>query len=1387
MPETASSPSTTSTDSFSTSSGQNIRPLNGENSVEWAQAVSGLCMEKGWDDYLLLDTFKVGDKTDRKVVGLIWRSMETSQRTLFGYTSLAKVTGITAKTMWDKITNHYNKMSLQLMFTYTIQLDEPYDEGQKMETFLTKKRDIINKLSAAGLEQPEALLCLRVLNCLPPSWHTLRSILINNAAVSFGADGKLVSTMTFATLSASLLAEEVQRAADASKAATTPPELSALITRANQSGGGQWNTQSDDRRVTCYWCQKKGHKEVQCNSKRDGKPRVAPVSHNANVVSSASPSAVPQPPTPPPSAGAWCFAVSGDPAFRPSEWWIDSGASTHLCCNKEMFRSLSESTNTVTVGDGRAVPIHGTGTVAIDMLTPGHVAGQGRKLHAFTPVSFAPGLSVNLLSVSALGKAGINVHFHSERALIRQGGRCIGYALLQANNLYRIVTPATADGHAALIATGTESSGAAIDVWHQRMTHRHHKAISQMFADKLTADGHKVRNTVTSSDRSLLTHCEPCVMGKQHCDPVPLKADPVSRATVPLLRVCVDLNGPHSAALDGSKYMMLIVDDYSRFTVAVGLASKDQAFAAFQHYVAMAEALHNRKVCWLRSDNGGEFMSTAFSDWLRERGIQRERTVPYTPSQNGVVERMNRTVMEAARAVLTAAQLPNSFWMLAALAAVYTGNRCPTTTLDKMTPFEAWRGKKPHIGHIRIFGCLAYAHIRKGARTKLDVKSQPCTFVGYSSDSHAYRLWNGSKVIESKDVHFVEELRGYTYQPAGEAAAGGDNSLAPAIPAILHDEEQAPTPPIGKQKGEMRRLQDKLTPGPHDLAPSAVGQPTSSSAGRTLRSHDHVSPSVEAVFAMIVHTNTNATNTVRDTSRDEPRTLREAMSSPYSVQWRRATDAEMESLLKAGTYTLVPLPDGANLIGCKWVLKVKRGADGTIVKYKGRLVAKGYAQRFGVDYNDTYAPVARYPSIRLLIALAAHYGWELHQMDVKSAYLNGELDVPIYMTQPEGYVVAGKEDHVCLLKKSLYGLKQAGRTWHHKIDVALKDRGFTALEADHCVYIRRTALSVIIIALYVDDLLIASSQPTELAQFKDDLTAQFEMEDLGEAAFILGIDIKRSRADRSISIGQAAYINTLLQRHGLADCKPVSTPMDKDSVSQLTRSPADYQASAEAIQDYQAMIGGLMFAMISTRPDIAFAVTTLAQFASNPGAAHIKAVKRVFHYLRSTVDLRITYRGKQGADVQPQLLGYCDSDWGQSHDRRSITGYAFLLCGGAISWQSKKQKTVALSTVEAEYMAAAHATMEAIWWRAHLQGLGHDTSAGTALLCDSQGCIALAKNPDQHSRTKHIDIKYHFIRQHVVDGTIAITYVSTSDMAADILTKALDKQAHEKGARLLGM
>ena len=977
------------------------------------------------------------------------------------------------------------------------------------------------------------------------------------------------------------------------------------------------------------------------------------------------------------------------------------------------------------------------------------------------------------------------------------------------------------------MAAGEEAKLLPSALWHQRLGHVHHRAVADLLGRGMTADIHQA----VSSD---VATCHACIQGKHHRTAVPADARAQHRADRPLFRLHLDICGPfRDPAPDGSRYLLQIVDDYSRYVWSRAMVNHTAVtiLGFLEQFITMAEAMHSlgHRVSILRTDNGPELVSGVFDSWLKKRGIRRELTSTYTANQNGVVERMNRTIVEMGRTMLAAACLPPEFWALAMDTAVYCRNRCPTTSLDGRTPHEAWHGYKPRVKHMRIFGCEAWDHIRKPLRGKAEATAKACIFVGYSADSATYRLWDqeAGKLITSRDVYFVEgqlgikawgataesalpaslqpELASFDSgeeddeppalvpppnallppppahlqqpqpQPQPQPAAAAPASAAPAqaahqaqpslasVPAAPAAPAAAPRPrPLSR---ELQGLQDTLVSGPLDNAPSTIAQFALMAINR-----------IEAVNASIP---------------GDPQSYKAAMSSAERAAWHRAMDSEMDSIDKAGTWVLVQAPPGRSVIGCKWVYKTKRGADGSVVKFKARLVAKGFLQRYGVDYEETYAPVARYPSVRAIVALAAHHDWELHQMDVRSAYLHGELEEDIYMQQPEGYAVAGKEQLVCKLSKALYGLKQAGRTWHTKIDVVLQRQRFTALDADHCVYVREQDACVTLIALYVDDLLIACSQPAHLTLVKQGLTAQFEMEDLGEASFLLGIDIRRDRARRSIAIGQSAYVTALLERHGMSDCKPCSTPTAKDFIATVAKQSAADNAAAKAsdtdIRDYQAVIGGLMFAMICTRPDIAYAVNSLAQFASNPLPVHIQALKRVLRYLRGSIHRRIIYTGTDAPDAQPELVGYSDASWGGGAGCRSVTGYAFMLAGGVISWQSARQKTVALSTVEAEYMATAAAVKEAIWWRSFFGGLGHDTSRSTLLHSDSQGSIALAHNPDHHARTKHIDIRYHFIRQHVADKTIALSFVGTQAMAADIFTKPLEYVAYERGVRMLGL
>jgi hypothetical protein len=427
----------------------------------------------------------------------------------------------------------------------------------------------------------------------------------------------------------------------------------------------------------------------------------------------------------------------------------------------------------------------------------------------------------------------------------------------------------------------------------------------------------------------------------------------------------------------------------------------------------------------------------------------------------------------------------------------------------------------------------------------------------------------------------------------------------------------------------------------------------------------------------------------------------------------------------------------------------------------------------------------KFVSIRTLIALATCFDWEIEQMDVKTAFLNGDLNEDIYMLQPEGFQV-GNGNLVCKLRKSLYGLKQAGRQWYQKIDSVLTTIGFNRSKCDNCVYIyAKETQYTLYIALYVDDLLIIGDNINLIKNIKTKLGEMFEMKDLGAAHFILGIEITRNRQQMVTKLSQLEYINRVLKRFGMDETRIAHTPLSPGI--KLFQRIFNGKPTSEPynIKEYQSAVGSLMYAMLGTRPDLAYSVTALSQFNVDPSVDHWKSIKHIFRYLSSTKQLCLTYSGKT---ENRHLYGFTDSDWGgDNNDRRSISAYTFLLAHGAVSWQSKKQKTVALSSVEAEYMASTAATKEALWFRQFLSELMVKTRLPIPINSDSRGAIALTKNPEYHSRTKHIDIQYHFVRNHVIEGRIVFNYCPTSEMVADALTKAISTTQHNMCIDGLGL
>ena len=462
------------------------------------------------------------------------------------------------------------------------------------------------------------------------------------------------------------------------------------------------------------------------------------------------------------------------------------------------------------------------------------------------------------------------------------------------------------------------------------------------------------------------------------------------------------------------------------------------------------------------------------------------------------------------------------------------------------------------------------------------------------------------------------------------------------------------------------------------------------------------------------------------------------------------------------------LPQDKRAIGCKWVFRIKRNPNGTIVKFKARLVAKGFTQRPGIDYFETFAPVARKESINVALAIAAEQDLLIENVDVNTAFLYGEVKEEIYMDQPDGFVDEEHLEKKCFLNNAIYGTKQAAYEWNIRLNAHLEGQEFTRAAAGRCVYVRQSYIEYSLVIIHVDDLMIFARTQEDIDKIKQALKTEFSIKEFGKLKYYLGIEVHRDRLSKTIRMNQRSYIKCLTERFGVDSCKDVNTPSNEsEKLSKL-------DPSEECINKwpYLELIGALMYIATCTRPDVMHAVGEAAKYCERHGKMHWIAAKRILKYLKTTADYSIQFDGKS----KGELIGFADASWASDVDiRRSTTGYVFFLNGSVVSWKSKRQPTVATSSTEAEYMALYSATQEVIWLRLLLGDLGHAPCMGTMIYEDNQGCIALARNPVFHSRTKHIDTKFHFLREKIEEGVMKHEYKPTNEMIADGLTKALGR------------
>ncbi|KAJ9541927.1 hypothetical protein OSB04_028433 [Centaurea solstitialis] len=487
----------------------------------------------------------------------------------------------------------------------------------------------------------------------------------------------------------------------------------------------------------------------------------------------------------------------------------------------------------------------------------------------------------------------------------------------------------------------------------------------------------------------------------------------------------------------------------------------------------------------------------------------------------------------------------------------------------------------------------------------------------------------------------------------------------------------------------------------------------------------------------------------------EPLKVADALADP---DWFMAMQEEINQFVRLKVWRLVPRPEGKSIIDTKWIFKNKKDEDNIVVRNMARLVAKGYRQQEGIDYNETFAPVARIEAIRMFLAYAAHKDFTVYQMDVKTAFLNGVLKEEVYVSQPEGFVDQDHPDHVYILDKALYGLKQAPRAWYDSLSQFLVESGYSKGIIDNTLFIKREGEYIMLVQIYVDDIIFGSTCPNFCEKFSKLMMTRYEMSMMGELNFFLGLQVKQLSA--GIFINQAKYIKDILKKYNLENAKIMKTPMSPSCALD-----SDPDGTVVDVTTYRGMIGSLMY-LTASRPDIMFSTCLCARYQSKPKVSHLKAVKRIFRYLKGTINLGLWYPKGSGYE----LTGYTDADHGGCKlDRKSTSGHIQFLGDKLVSWASKKQNCVSLSTAEAEYVAAASCCSQIIWMRTSYEIM-------IPIYCDSKSAIAISCNPVQHTKTKHIDIRYHFIKDHVEKGTIELYFVNTEFQLADLFTKALDEK-----------
>lgn len=1271
----------------------------------------------------------------------------------------------TSYDVWQSLSKMYAKPSQSRIMSLREQLLTITKGSLTISEYLQKAKSISFQLETAGVSVSAAEFALSVFLGLPSDYKEITAALrARDNVVSFDElHEKLTDVETQLNRDSNVVTNQVS-------INYTQNQSYSGGTRNNHSGSGKQSQNKNSNnsgstgnrgRIVCQFCEKPGHTTKQCwklkkacpwffSNSQTSKPQVNFAEQSAN-----------------------------------SKWLLDSGANQHVTQDIQNLSLHSEydGGEDVMLGDGMSHPVTHTGSVSFSTPT--------RNL-MLNDVFCVPAINRNLISVHKFCDTNdVEVYFNSFSFGVKdmRTGKLLAKGEPK-NGLYEW-PPVFSKSKSNLIVSHTVCTSQSL--WHRRLGHPSAPVI-RFLLKSLNKSSMSVNDSF---------HCESCKCNKMH--KVPFSESSVT-SSAPLELLYSDVWGPAPVcSMEGFKYYLIIVDHFTKYVWLFPLKKKSEVSPIFSVFKRTVEKYFKRSIISVYSDNGGEFVS--LKPFFQEHGITHFLTPPYTPEHNATAERRHRHIVETGMTMLHLANLPLHFWPHAFLTAVYLINRMPTRVINNVSPFQKLHGTEPNYLKLRVFGSLCYPWLRPYNSTKLQSKSSPCVFLGYSTNQSAYKCMDvkTSRIYVTRHVQFVENVfpfQNFDTQSArptestldswiplhfvipissNNAGMGSVQQLAfPSPTATL--EHHSPHPNTENLEPESSGMKSASAHA-QDTTPLSVVLPSSATVADSQRQLTTVPMAPQNTHPMVTRGKNNIVKPVQrlclnaekanDSLLVVPKTVSQALKIP---QWRAAMDEEYDALQRQKTWTLVPKSMATNVVSCKWIFRIKYDSDGKPIRNKARLVARGFTQRPGLDYDQTFSPVAKHPTIRILLSIAVTNDWPLRQVDINNAFLHGHLTETVFMEQPAGYVDSNDPTAVCRLHKSLYGLKQAPRVWYSELKNYLINSGFAQSHSDTCLFTYIHDRLIIYVLVYVDDIIITGNKLEAVEKFISQLKSNFSVKDLGDLSYFLGVEVKR--LPTGIFLSQQNYIREILEFAKMEGAKAVNTPLSTSSTLRLADS-----VHLDDVSSFRRVIGKLQYLLL-TRPDIAFAVNRLSQFTSRPTINHWSAVKRLLRFLIGTFDTGLFLR----RDSKCDLHAFSDADWaGNPDDRTSTSANIIFLGRNPIAWSSKKQKSVARSSTEAEYKSVASTSADVTWVRNLLAELQVNISSTPVIYCDNLSATYVAANPVFHSRMKHIAVDYHFVRSQVQNGSLRVTHVSSKEQLADLLTKALSTQAFNKWCDKIGI